>query len=122
MWMSPAQLALKDPEAYKRPIRREAVIADIDSGRLGRDHETTAWMRRAAEEVNEGGDLTIAAAEDSAYRAKAARDRPHDRAYHNFAILSAIGSDALLKYLIARANKIADSVQPGAADELADAF
>ena len=79
-------------------------------------------MRRSAKDVAEGQPLTIAAVEAAAERSAAARDAPHDRCYHNFAVLSALGDDALLGYLVARANKIAESIEPGAEEVLGDAF
>lgn len=123
LFMDSHQKRLTDPAAYKAPVDRDQVLAEIDAGASGiRCHETLPAMRRSLQEINEGGPLTIAKVADSFESMHKAISRPHDRCFHDFGVLALAGDRALLDYLITRANNLADGIQPGAKAELGGAF
>ncbi len=121
MWMTPAQRTLKDPDAFQAPQSRDALLKEI-AETPGYCHERRAWMTRSAKEIGSGPTLTIKEVERSADASAFARDTNRERAYHNFAIGSALGDDGLLSLMITRANQIANGIQPGAKSMLGDAF
>ncbi|MEQ9504377.1 MAG: hypothetical protein RIT81_46400 [Deltaproteobacteria bacterium] len=120
MFMSPAQRALKDSDAFRTPQSRDALLQEIQT--YGYDHERLAWVTRSAQDIGSGPNLTIREVEQAADRSAYARDTNREPAYHNFAIASALGDDGLLQLMIQRANRIADGIQPGAKAMLSDAF
>lgn len=122
LMMTPTQRNLTDPAAFGEKVSRSEVLAGIQSECKGYDHERLAWMQRSAKEIGSGPTLTIAQVERSRDASKAARDRGYDRAYGEFPILSALGDDALLQFMVARANRLAEGIQPGAKAMLSDAF
>lgn len=123
LFMDAHQRRLTDPSQYRAPVDREAVLAELEAGASGVTcHETLPSMKRAAKEIDEGKPLTIAKVADSYDRMLGAVKRPHDRCFHEFAVITLAGDRALLDYLITRANKLADGIQPGAQAALGGAF
>lgn len=123
LFMDSHQKQLVDPRAYRAPLDRAQILAEVDAGKAGRqDHETMAFLRRSIMEVNEGGPLTIAQVADSYDAMVSAISRNSERSLHEFGVLAAVGDRALLQYLIQRANRLAEGIQPGAAAQLGGAF
>ena len=119
--MDSHQKRLTDPAAYDAPVNREQVLAAIDAGRAGRDHETHDFMRRSAKDIAAGTPLTIRKVADSFERSR--RNIPGaDPAYGDFPQLTFCGDSALLEFLIARANAVAEGVRPGADAVFGQAF
>ena len=121
--MDPYQKQLTDPSQYRVPVDRAEVMKEIEAGASGvRDHETMSFMKRAVNEVNEGGDLTIAHAASSYESMRRATRSAPDRSLAEFGVLAACGDAALTNYLIRRANLLAQGIKPGAQQVMADAF
>ena len=123
LFMDPYQKQLVDPRQFKAPVDREQIMAELDAGAAGRqDHQTMQFMRRAVRDVNEGGPLTIAAVADSFQSLQSSLRWTTDRSLHEFGVLASVGDRALLSYLIERANRLAEGIHPGAAQQLKGAF
>ena len=121
--MDSTQRQLVDPGQYRAPLDRDQIMAEVDAGATGvRDHETMQFLRRSVKEVNEGGPLTIAAVSDSFESLQRELGRTSDRSLHEFGVLASCGDRALLSYLVQRANRLAEGIRPGAAEQLKGAF
>ena len=121
--MDTHQRRLTDPSAYDAPVDRQAVLAELDAGAAGhRCHETNQFMRRAATDIADKGDLTIRKVADAYDKSRRMVRQGFDPAYGDFPQLTLCGDHALLEYLIGRANDLAAGIQPGAKDALGSAF
>jgi len=124
LFMPQYQKALIDPAQYRAPVEKAQIISEIRRGASGvGDAEIKEWMMRMAGDINRNSDtFTIEQVGHEKDAAKASLERPHDKSFHNFAVMSHLGCDSLLKYMIERANNMARDVKPGAADNMAQAF
>lgn len=123
IFMDSHQKKLVDPSAYRQPLDRAQVLAEVDAGASGvRCHETLPSLRRAIKETNEGGALTIAHVADAYESTLRTVRAPHDGCYHEFLTIALAGDSALLNFLTQRANQIAQGIQPGAKAALGSAF
>ena len=101
--MEPHERRLNHPEAYRQPLDRAVLLAEVKAQRLG-DHETQSFVEEAITHTNPGGPLTIAALADAYESLKEATRTAPDRHLHEFGVIATCGQSIALEYLIRRAN------------------
>jgi hypothetical protein len=115
------QRALVDPGLYDKPIKADEVRAEIAVG--PRDYEARNFMQSALSDATDNaGDVTLKRVVDQLESVSWALKWETDRHMAECGRYAKLGGEMLADHLLARANRIASEIKPGAKDALGDAL
>lgn len=118
LFMNSYQRALVDPKLYTAPMPAADVRAELETVR---DYESRNYMQSAlTDATDKAGNVTLKTVVDQLDGVKGALRFELDRHMHECGTILALGGSMLASHLLARANRIASEIQPGAKDALKD--